>query len=184
MVPVVWRRVTGSSKRKTATHVGIEPGAPALCGRLIPADSREPEGEGALEDSLRELCTGCARRLRGRGPWTDEDGWIRPYPDYPRPYVGNPNEAWRLNELTWQRLVALAKGQKMTRRSVAELGRMALETLEDPKREHVARALDAASLATWATIVYSGWWPDAGLEDQAGRLLAAWIRATAEEDET
>jgi hypothetical protein len=181
-VPVMWRRSNGRSKRRVVTHVGIEPGAPALCGRAIPAGSIQPL-EGTFEEAARELCGGCAKRLRGVGPWTDEDGWIRAVPDFPQPYIGDSNEAWRLNELTWQRVVALAKGLRMTRWSVVELGRVALEMMEDPNRKHVARALDAKNLAIWATMVHAGWWPEAGLEDEVGPLLWAWYRATVDDEE-
>ncbi len=97
-------------------------------------------------------------------------------------YAGDPVEAWRLNDETWGRVVALREQQRLTRRAVQQVAVAVQSAKDDPDRQHVYDALGAKHLLTWAAMVESGWCPDAAVDRDDDPdtffLLMAWLNAT------
>jgi hypothetical protein len=172
----VWWSPTGKA------HVG-QRGGSAVCGSKLPIDAPEWGVEEDGEAAHSALCTRCKQKLRKPGPWTDMDGWVRP-PAALQVYVGSPTESWRLNEVTWRRLIVLANGQRLTRESVVQVALAAREASGDPTRQHVAKALDSEVLLPWAEMVDNGWCPDAAKEPEddydTSMLLTAFLEPRIE----
>ena len=166
---------------KGKAHVGRR-GSKALCGFVLPRDARHWE---INEANPAVLCQRCLHALREPGPWSSPAGWVRP-PAAVEVYVGSPKQAWQLNELTWRRVVALGNGQRLTREAVNQVGVAAHEAMEDPARQHVARALGGNTFLAWAAMVNEGWCPDAAVDPDEDwdttALMLAWVIA-GEDDE-
>lgn len=146
-------------------HVGRR-GHDALCGYVIPRDAAlwDIEDDGLAEPD-EVLCSRCLAAMGKPGPWNDGDWWVRPPMSVSSNiYVGDPIEAWRLNELTWRRVVALSRQQRLTRRAVLQLAVTVQAAKDDPDRQHVYEALGDNHLLAWAAMVESGWCPDAAAE--------------------
>jgi hypothetical protein len=171
----VWWSPTGKA------HIGRR-SRPALCGYVLPRAAKEWSIEEDSGNAWAALCGKCLRSLGKVGPWIDGAGWVRP-PEVValEVYVGGHTEAWRLNELTWRRVVALANRQRLTRSAVVEVTLAAQATRDDPDREHVFRAMGGNTLLIWGDMVGNGWCPDAPRDidedHDSTSLTLAWMAA-------
>jgi hypothetical protein len=157
-------------------HVGVGKKRPphAACGRELPANAERANADDLEQDNTR-LCRGCHRTLSGEGPWIRSEDWVRPPAWVSHEiYVGSPYEAWRLNELTWRRVAALASGQRQSREAVGDVAQALVEAMDDPTREHVARALGGLVVLDWAIVVRDGWWPPSSKETDEDPASEAW----------
>ena len=137
-------------------HVG-KCGRPALCGYALPRGASEWSLDGDKDAALAALCGRCLIPLRKTGPWTDRAGWVRPPEGVAdNVYVGGYTEAYRLNELTWRRVVTLGNRRRLTRAAAVEVAFAAHAAKDDPSREHVFRAMGGDHLLGWASMVDQG----------------------------
>ncbi len=177
----LWQLAAGGASRRRQMHVGVGRRRPrrAACGRSLP-NTAQVAMVANLNADPPLLCQGCERALMATGPWPREEDWVRP-PLLMREaiYVGSYVEAWRLNELTWRRVIALAQGQRQTRAAIGNVLDALAKARDDDSREHVYRALGGATMHMWAFAVVDGWWPPAGKEPVDDQASPAWWLAWA-----
>jgi hypothetical protein len=172
----LWHSGARATSHRTKMHVGVGKRRPhrAACGRELPIGAERAHVDDLEQDPSR-LCRGCERALGGEGPWTRWEDWVRP-PVWVSSeiYVGSPYEAWQLNALTWSKVVSLAKGQQQTREAIGELAEVLAEAMDDPTKQHVAKALGDGQVLAWAGAVSYGWWPPSPKQEQEEPASPAW----------
>jgi hypothetical protein len=172
----LWQSATGRASQRRQMHVGVGRRRPrkTSCGRPLLTTARAAD-EADLGADPTLLCANCHRALMATGPWKRQEDWVRP-PAWvsDAPYIGSFVEAWRLNELTWRRAIALAQGQRQSRAAVANVLDVLEETRGDYPRAHVYRALGGVTMQLWAIAVVEGWWPPAGKEPVDDQASPAW----------